>query len=76
MPAIVRCFHAAKLVGSFDLKISIATSIERAPNTVLQKATPIGFKKVRANSINRKEAPQIKPATEYMATQGFLELIN
>jgi hypothetical protein len=54
----------------------MATSIERAPNTVLQKATPIGFKKVRANSINRKEAPQIKPATEYMATQGFLELIN
>jgi hypothetical protein len=44
----------------------------KAPKAVLPKATPTGVKKVRANSINKKEAPQINPATAYIAIQGFL----
>ena len=74
MPAIVRCFQASKVVGSFDLKISMATTMARAPKNVLPKATPIGVKKVSASSINKKEAPQISPAIAYIATQGFFAL--
>jgi hypothetical protein len=71
MPAIVRRFQASKEVGSLDRKIKMATTIARAPNSVLPKATPIGVKKVSASSINKKEAPQINPAKAYIATQGF-----
>jgi hypothetical protein len=75
IPAIVRCFQALKVFGSLVLKIRITTSIARAPKAVLPKATPTGVKKVRESSINKKEAPQIKPAIEYIATQGFLVVL-
>ena len=57
--------------------MSIAISIARAPKVVRQKATPIGDSAVNAYSINRKDAPQIRPATVYMATHGRLvEVFN
>jgi hypothetical protein len=75
IPAIVKCLHASKLDGSLDLKINMASNIAKAPKAVRQKATPIGVRKLRASSINKKEAPQIKPATTYIATQGFLVVL-
>lgn len=55
----------------------IAISIARAPKVVRQKATPIGLSAVSAYSINRKDAPQIRPATVYMAIHGrFGEVLN
>ena len=57
--------------------MSIAISIATAPKVVRQKATPIGVSAVRAYSINKKDAPQIRPATVYMATHGrFGEVFN
>jgi hypothetical protein len=50
----------------------MATTIARAPNSVLPKATPIGVKKVSASSINKKEAPQIRPAIENQSNQVFV----
>lgn len=43
-----------------------------APKLVRQKATPIGVRAVRAYSTNRNEPPQIRPAIEYMASQGLV----
>ena len=51
--------------------MSIAMSIARAPKVVRQNATQIGVSAVRAYSMNRKDAPQIRPATVYIATQGL-----
>jgi predicted glycosyltransferase len=75
MPAMVRRFQASKLVGSLVRKIIMATIMAIAPNVVLQKATPIGVRNESANSINKKDPPQINPATVYIATQGFLALL-
>jgi hypothetical protein len=71
IPAIVRCFQDSKLVGSLVRKIIMAINIAKAPNAVRQNATPTGVRKLRESSINRNEAPHIKPATKYIATQGF-----
>ena len=55
----------------------IVINIARAPKVVRQKATPIGVNAVRAYSMNRKDAPQIRPATVYMAIHGrFGEVLN